>query len=233
MLNASMQPDPWQLELLRSTSDRLLVLTHRQAGKSSATAAVALHTALLQPGSLTLLLSPSERQSGELALKVWELYDAAKRPIKVSKWTALQMHLVNGSRIIALPGEEKTIRGYSGAALLIVDEAARVPDALYCAVRPMLGISKGRLICLSTPFGKRGFFHDEWESKRRWERYRATADECPRLTAEFLEEEKDSMGIRWYRQEYCCSFEDCIGAVFSHDDVMAAFTQSVQPLFLD
>jgi hypothetical protein len=225
MIDAGMTPDPWQLRLLCSSNDRLLVLTHRQAGKSWSTAAVALHTALLQPKSLTLLLSPSERQSGELALKVWDLFEAVGRPLKVTKWTALQLHLENGSRIIALPGEEKTIRGYSGAALLVVDEAARVPDALYFSVRPMLGVSKGRMIALSTPFGKRGFFYGEWTSQRRWERFLIPADQCPRLSRDFLKEERAAMGERWYRQEYCCSFEECIGAVFTAAD----FSRALDP----
>jgi hypothetical protein len=48
----------------------------------------------------------------------------------------------------ALPGTQKSIRGFSGAALLIVDEAARVDDALYYAVKPMLAVSGGSLLML-------------------------------------------------------------------------------------
>lgn len=231
MTQAGLTPDPWQQMLLRSTSDRMLLLTHRQAGKSQTAAALALQTALLQPKSLVLLLSPSERQSGELALKVFELFDAAGRPVKVTKWTALQLHLANGSRIVALPESERTIRGFSGAALLIVDEAARVADGLYYSVRPMLGISKGRLLCMSTAFGKRGFFYEEWASRRTWQRFKAMANRCPRLSAEFLAEERQAMGERWYGQEYCCSFEDAIGAVFSDRDINAALSdKTVLPL---
>ena len=57
----------------------------------------------------------------------------------------------------ALLGTEKTIRGFSGAVLLIVDEAARVDDALYYALKPMLAVSGGSLLMLSTPYGLRGF----------------------------------------------------------------------------
>src|SRR5215467_6819249 len=78
---AGMEPDPWQLGLLRSAAARLLVLCTRQAGKSETAAALALHTALLQPEALVLLLSPSERQSGELVAKVFRLYDAAGQPV--------------------------------------------------------------------------------------------------------------------------------------------------------
>jgi hypothetical protein len=232
MTAAGMIPDPWQRDLLRSPAARLLVLCSRQSGKSETAAALALHTALLQPGALVLLLSPSERQSGELAMKVFALYDAAGRPVAAAKRSALQLHLVNGSRVIALPESEKTVRGYSGAALLVIDEASRVPDALYYSVRPMLAVSKGRLVCLSTPFGKRGFFYEEWAGANRWQRVRITADQCPRISPEFLDEERRSLGERWYRQEYLCSFEDVVGAVFAWEDIQAALSPDVEPLAL-
>lgn len=228
---ASMTPDPWQAQLLRSHCDRQLVLTCRQAGKSQVAAAVALHTALLQPRALVLLLSPSERQSGELALKVFDLFDAAGRPVAPTKHTALQLHLANGSRVIALPESERTVRGFSGAQLLVVDEAARVPDALYFSVRPMLGVSKGRMIALSTPFARRGWFFEEFTGRRRWERIRITADRCPRLSPGFLAEERQAMGERWYRQEYECSFEDVVDAVFAAEDIEAAMRGDILPLF--
>ena len=46
--------------------------------------------------------------------------------------------LPNGSRIVGLPGREATVRGFSGVSLVVVDEASRVPDAVYGAVTPML-----------------------------------------------------------------------------------------------
>jgi hypothetical protein len=185
---------------------------------------------MLTPRSLILLLSPSERQSGELAAKVFSFYDAAGQPVPARKRTELQLHLVNGSRIIALPENERTIRGYSGARLLVVDEASRVSDSLYRAVRPMLAVSRGRLLCLSTPFGRRGWFFDEWEGKAAWQRIRITAPQCPRIPADFLAEEERSMGPRWFRQEYFCSFEDAIDAVFMDSDIRAAVSADVQPL---
>jgi hypothetical protein len=40
------------------------------------------------------------------------------------------------------------------------------------------------------------------------------------------------LGDRWYRQEYLCSFEDVIDAVFSYADIQAALRDDVQPLFM-
>jgi hypothetical protein len=228
---ADLQPDPWQAGVLRSQAQRMLLLASRQAGKSSVAAALALQTALLRPRSPVLLLSPSLRQSGELYRKVVDLFGALGRPMGVAAESALRLELANGSRVVSLPGDEKNIRGFSGVALLIIDEAARVDDALYCSVRPMLAVSQGRLVALSTPFGKRGWFHDEWHGESEWERVKITAEGCPRISPTFLAEERRALGERWYRQEYGCSFEDTIDAVFAWADIQAALNNDLQPLF--
>src|SRR5205814_433566 len=113
--------------------------------------------------------------------KILELYAALGSPIPIAAQSALRLELANGSRVVSLPGTEGTVRGFSGVALLIIDEAARVADALYAAVRPMLAVSRGRLVALSTPFGQRGWFYDAWHSNEEWERVRVTAPECPRI----------------------------------------------------
>jgi hypothetical protein len=232
LVDAGLTPDPWQTEFLRSDAARMLLLCHRQAGKSTVAAAKALGAALFEPRALVLLLSPTLRQSGELFRdKVLPLWRALGSPLHLRKPTQLELALSNGSRIVSLPENEEGIRGFSGVRLLIIDEASRVSDNLYRAVRPMLATSRGRLICLSTPFGKRGFFYDAWVGNARWERVRITADQCPRITPEFLTEERLALGERWYRQEYGCSFEDAVDVVFSQADIDAALTDEVLPLW--
>src|SRR4029077_16036981 len=113
------------------------------------------------------------------------------------------------------PCQADTIRGYSRVHMLVIDEAARVPDDLYRSVRPMLAVSGGRLICLSTPFGKRGFFYDAWsEGGDDWKRIEVPADKIPRIKPECLQEERRAYGPSYYRQEYCCSFEALEGLVY-------------------
>src|SRR5436190_1727587 len=87
----------------------------------------------------------------------------APRAPPAGRETQLRLELANGSRVVCLPGREGTIRSFGGVALLVLDEAARIPDALYRSVRPMLAVSGGRLVALSTPFGRRGWFWQEWE----------------------------------------------------------------------
>jgi len=181
-------PDPWQQQILLGTDRQILLNCSRQSGKSTTVAALALHTALCRPGSLILLLSPSLRQSLELFRKVIECYAAIGRPIDTLAFNQTRLELATHSRIVCLPGKEETVRSFSGVDLLVIDEAARVPEDLYRAVRPMLAVSRGRLICLSTPFGKRGFFHEEWEhGGAGWQRIRITWKDCPRIRPDFIE----------------------------------------------
>jgi hypothetical protein len=232
LTRAGLRPDPWQRQVLATPAIQILLLCSRQAGKSLTAAALALVQAFLCPGSLILLLSPSLRQSGELFRdKVLRLYRPWADEFPASRETALTLELANSSRIVSLPGDEETIRGFSGVRLLVIDEAARVPDSLYAAVRPMLAVSGGRLIALSTPFGKRGWFYTAWLSRESWHRVEITADKCPRITPEFLAQEKHAIGERWFRQEYFCSFEDMIGAVFRSEDIARAFQTDITPLF--
>lgn len=226
-----MEHDRWQKRLLRSEAPRVLLNCCRQSGKSTTSAVLALHQALYVPGSLSLVLAPSERQSKELFTKISGFYKSLGHAVPSDSNRKLGMEIANGSRIEALPGSEKTIRGFSGVSLLLVDEAARVDDGLYHAVRPMLAVSGGRLVLMSTPFGKRGVFFEEWTNGASWDRYEAPATECPRISTEFLEEERRSLGPWWFAQEYECRFMETNDQVFSHDVVDEAITTEVAPLF--
>ncbi len=212
---AGKEADPWQRQLLLSHDRQTLLNCSRQSGKSTTVSAMALHTALFMTGSLTLLLSPSQRQSIELFRKVMGLYSALGRPVKLTSDSQTKAEFANGSRIVCLPGREDTVRSFSAVALLVIDEAARVPDDLYRSVRPMLAVSEnGRLVCLSTPFGQRGFFWKEWTEGQDWKKVEITWRDCPRITEEFIAGERASMGESWVKQEFECSFEALEGLVY-------------------
>ena len=231
MTAAGLTPDAWQKTATCSRSSRALWLCSRQSGKSTTAAALALREALVRPGALVLLLSRAGRQSAELFRKVKVLYAALGRPVP-ARATALELEFVNGARVVSLPGTADTVRCFSGVALLIVDEAARVPDDLYYAVRPMLAVSRGRLLCLSSAWAKQGWFYDAWEAGEGWERVKVTAPECPRISPEFLEEERQALGPRWFAMEYLCEFGDAVDAVFRSEDIERMFgNEDVKPLF--
>jgi hypothetical protein len=226
------EPDPWQAKVLASTSRKIILCCSRQSGKSTVTGIDALHTACFQAGALCLLLSPSQRQSGELHRTVKHLHNACTLPIpEIVSESALRLELANGARIIALPGEEANIRGYSGVTLAAVDEAARVPDSMIAAIRPMLAVSNGRLTALSTPFGKRGWFWEQWAKGEGWERTMVKAADCPRISPEFLEDERRELGEFVFANEYLCEFQDAETSVFATDLILAALAGGDDPLW--
>jgi len=107
-----------------------------------------------------------------------------------------------------------------------------VPDDLYATARPYLAVSDGRLVALSTPHGARGWWWDAWANGgNRWERVQITAEQCPRIGATFLEEERAALGDWLYRQEYLGEFVSTVDSVFSTEYVDAAMSGDVRPLF--
>lgn len=230
MADAGMEPDPWQAALLRSSDKRHLLLCSRQSGKSTTCAALALHQAIYDPG-LILLIAPAQRQSQELFRKVLDVYRNLDSVPGLVNESALRLELENGSRIIALPGTESTIRGYSGPKTVIVDEASRVEDELFGAVRPMLATTQGRFIALTTPYGKRGWFYEAWSEGKGWNRTKITAHDCPRISDDWLEDERALVGEWQFQQEYLCEFVDTDEQFFSSALIEAALDPEVKPLW--
>jgi hypothetical protein len=214
MRNLGLEPDPWQVEVLEAGHPRLLLNCCRQAGKSTVVAILGMVEAIFVPGTKVLLVSRSQRQSSEMFRTLVDFFRRLDSPM-LRRLTAEQMELDNGSRIVCLPCKEETIRGYAHVSLLVIDEAARVPDDVYRTVRPMLAVSGGRLICLSTPYGKRSFFYEAWaKGGEDWARIKVAAHGIPRIQEGFLQQEKRALGESWYRQEYECSFEALEGVVY-------------------
>ena len=212
-------PDEWAQKVMMSPARYVIENISRQAGKSTCSAAMAVHQAVFFPGSLILVVSPTLRQSGELQRKCMKFYNIVDPKHEgLAEDTKLSVLLTNGSRIVALPGQEDNLRGYSAPDLIIEDESSRVKDDLYTAVRPMLATNQGRLILLSTPNGKTGHFHKIWtEGGPEWLKIKVTADQIPRISPEFLANERLNMTESQFLQEYFGEFQEAEGAVFSSD----------------
>lgn len=230
-LDCALQPDKWQAAVLRSEAKRSLLLCSRQSGKTTVTGLKGLHKALYKPRSTTLILSPSQRQSVEMQRSVMNYCSRLRGIPGLRQESAMKSEFDNGSRIIALPGTGDTVRGYAAVDLVILDEAARIEDELLAAVRPMLATTNGELVALTTPKGKRGFFYEAWIGDGNWERVKITADQCPRITKEFLAQELKDHGPQIYAEEYLCEFLENDEAMFSDAIIQAAFTDEEEPLW--
>lgn len=227
-------PDPWQADLLSSCAPRALLLCSRQSGKTTTTALIALHCAVYEPGALVVVVSPSQRQSAEMLRTIKILHRNLTGVPDLANESVLKIELANGSRILAMPGSEATVRGFAGVSIVIIDEAARVDDDLLAAVYPMLATrADGRLIALTTPAGKRGWFYEAWHNGGvMWKRVRVAAKDCPRISQEFLDEQMKLLGPTRFSEEYELAFVDPEESAFPTTIIDRAFTTEVLPLWM-
>ena len=223
-------PDSHQMALLGTESRRVILNCCRQWGKSTMTAAKAVHRSLFQPGALTVCISPSGRQSMEFVRKVRALARRAGQKVTGDGENRASVVFANGSRVVGLPSKDDTTRGFSKASLLIVDEASRVKDDHFVGMLPMISTGGGDLWLLSTPNGRTGFFWRTWDKAQGWFRMKATAEECPRTSKEVLEEHRMMFTDRQFRQEYLCEFLDSDDALFNMDQVDRLFNDAFTDL---
>jgi hypothetical protein len=229
-MSVGIVPDEWQVEVLASDHPRKILCCGRQTGKSTVGAVLAVHKALTRPGATVLVVAPGERQAKLLFSKAVSLYRQAGYPLPAHSERRTGLELSNGSIIEALPAVERTTRGYS-VDLLVVDEAAAVPDMDYHGILPALIATQGEQVLLSTPRGKRGFFHEIWRGPPSggaaadggdWQRVMVRSDEVGRIREEDLEVFRRSMPEAFYRQEFECAWLDTEGGLFAYEDIETA-----------
>ena len=189
-------PTAWQQAFLRSPRGAsILVLTARQVGKTTTAAWAIAHAMLFMPGSLSVIACPAQRQSAEAVRRVREALVKAGAEFKNDNVYGLELD--NGSRVLALPSSDDSIRGLTVDGWIVADEAARVTDDLIAALRPMRARRpQARLAMLSTAWSRTDPFWTAWASDDpTWIRLKATADTDPTLfPAEFLEQERRALG---------------------------------------
>ncbi len=218
--------DDWQKDFLQIEARQTLLLASRQIGKSFVTSVLASHQAVYYPNSLSVIISPSLRQSLELHSKIKNVLEVCD--VGISRQTELTTVLSNGAKILALPSGQNTIRGFS-PHLLILEEAAHLADETYFAVKPMLLQTRGRLVCLSSAWFRQGFFFENYNSDNDlWEKMKVTALDVPRIDEDWLENEKRSLPEWIYESQYLCNFFDSEKRIFSFDDIQNALDDSIK-----
>ena len=205
-------PEPAQERVLTNAhfSQRIALNCNRQWGKSTIAAILIAHRLYTQSGSLVLIVAPAGRQAGETFLKVKDFLSQLDLDLKSDRVNPNSLVLPNGSRLVSLPAVDGTARGFSAVSLILFEEAARIKDRIYFAFRPMLAVSQGDIILISTPAGRRGFFYREFAGQdaaaHKWFRHTGPVTECqPRISQAFIDEEQPK-GHGYFRQEWLCEF---------------------------
>jgi len=202
--------DPWQKDVLDAQGN-VVLRSGRQVGKSTVIAIKAASYAARHKKKSVLIIASVERQAQLLFEKVMSfLIDNHKHLIKKGKDkpTKHKVQLTNGTVVRCLPTglSGYGIRGYT-VDLLIADEAAFIPEEVWTAVTPMLAVTKGKIILLSTPFGKGGYFYDCFNNPS-FSKFHVSSEDCPRKDQVFLDQEKRRMTNLQYSQEYLGEFVD-------------------------
>ena len=213
------QPDAIQKSVLDHEAHRLILCCARQWGKTTVVAIKALHTAIFHPGTEIVVISNSLKQAELLLSKVCQSAAVLGFPRKRVSGYANSLHLPNGSKIFAVAGTEKSSRGYT-AHIVVVDEAALVPDDVVGSASPTLLRTNGKLWLLSTPHGQTGLFYNVWHDPELmdWFKVRATIEDSPYASPAFIAEQKRLFPFN-IRQDLYCEFTAKKGCLLTRERV--------------
>jgi hypothetical protein len=197
-------PAPWQESFLRAPLGvAILALTARQVGKTTVASWGIAHSMIFSANSLSVIACPAQRQSAEAVRRVREALLKAGQ--KLTSDNVYGLELGNGSRVLALPGSDDSIRGLTVDGWIVADEAARLPEDLIAALRPLRARRpQARLAMLSTAWSRSDPFWTAWASDDpSFIRLKATADSSSELFAPgFLEQERRALGEHAFNREY-------------------------------
>ncbi len=215
--------DEWQLSYMKAAprQDRIAIAASRQSGKSTATALFVGYCLIFYPGIQVLVASKSLRQASAYIDKVREAVLAVIPRKSMPQLNRLSMELPNGSTIISIPTAQPDAgRGFS-PQLMVLDEAAFAPEALFTAMNPSIAATHGAMHMISSPNGRQGRFFEafEGESVDVYWSLRVTWHDCPRMTQEQMDRERKAMGDFAFRQEFLSEFLTPLGAFFNADAI--------------
>jgi terminase large subunit-like protein len=197
------EPAPWQAEfLLAPRGASIIALTARQVGKTTTAGWAIAHYMLFTPGGLSVIACPAQRQSAEAVRRVREVLARVGAELKVNNVFGLE--LKNGSRVLALPSSDDSIRGLTVDGWIIADEAARLDNDLISALRPMRARRpQARFAMLSTAWSRTDPFWTAWsDDDPSWLRLKATADVPGMFAPAYLEQERRQLGEHNFNREY-------------------------------
>jgi hypothetical protein len=238
--------DSWQKEFLETKGDKILCCG-RQIGKSEVCSADAAEFAAKNPKTKPIvMIAPTERQAYGLFSKTLA-YLADHYPRLLAKGkdrpTKERIKLTTGVEIYCLPvGKDGLGIRFLTIGRLYVDEASRVPEAVWSAIEPALLTTGGDEILLSTPFGAQGMFYDIFKNKDNaftsftrfsYSSEQVIADrpisptwtELQRTKAlQKLDQAKKRMSKREYAQEFLGQFIEDLHRWFSDELINSACT---------
>jgi phage FluMu gp28-like protein len=216
---------PYQLRWIGDKSPLKIWLASRQVGKSFAISLEAVKEALGQKCS-NLILSSSERQSTEVMRKVYthlRYFDVRSAGVLAAeRETREEVELPIGSRILSLPSNPDTVRGFSGNVFL--DEFAfhRDTESIWRAMYPTVTRGYGIRIT-STPNGKQNMFYRLWAGDAHFSRHKVNIHDAGRegMNVDIAMLREGIADPEAWAQEYECEFLDEATAFLTYEMIAA------------
>jgi phage FluMu gp28-like protein len=220
---------PYQEQMVRSTSRFTWICWARQTGKSFALSLRRVVQGIARRRT-QLFLSAGLRQTHELMHKVRQHCQAMgieAGPVESARTDGLrasgtQIHLANGVRLIGLPANPDTVRGFTGDVAL--DEFAMHVDdrAIWAAIFPTILRGGGQLDVASTPKGRDNLFY-HLRSNESFARSTVTLPEAIEQGLVLdIDAVRAAMGDdELFRQEFLCEFLDESEAFLPHRVIAA------------
>ncbi|MHB1457476.1 MAG: terminase large subunit domain-containing protein [Armatimonadota bacterium] len=223
-------PHPTQREWLLDDHPVKVAACGRRWGKTEAAAVDIAVSAIVEQGSTQIIVAPTYDQSRLISGTV-------ERLLMSNPMTRKRAHIVKtpypdirimGSRIMARTADDdgRNLRGFS-ADRVIVDEAAYARDQVVEEViGPMLADRNGRLVMISTPYGKNHFYRAFTRgiegTDPRCRAFRFPSWTNPHINREYVEYQRSVLTPRQFKVEYEAEFADDEVSVFPWADIQAA-----------
>lgn len=245
--------DVWQERVFRHKGN-VVLRTGRQVGKSTVVSIKCHQLALDYPGTTTLVLAASQRQSSLLFERIRVMFDEdntanikektknkefknlkekrdaeRENSIYVTEPTQTKIELKNGSIVYCVPTGKTGayIRGFT-VDFLIADEAARIPEEVWVAIVPMMATSKN----------ERG---TGWQillstplgkhgyfyaacKDKDFLQIHVSSEKCKRIKKSFLTKERKRLTKLQYAQEYLAEFIEAYSQFFGSDLIKSCET---------
>lgn len=206
-------------DLIHNEDTRYLVVRFsRQCGKSVC-AEVLLIEYLLKSGSFNAYISPTFAQGQKVYKEIVKILQPTGL-LKSANASLMQIESIYGGVIQFFSVQSyNAIRGNTIKGLLVIDEAAFIPDTLSDGsdawsnvIYPIVkaNIKRNKILIISTPKGKRGMF---WKSYNNalsklngWYEVCATIYDDELISREDIEELKNSMSPMAFKEEFMVEF---------------------------
>lgn len=222
-------PDPIQAQVLDPDASQTLLCCSRGWGKTETIAVLAAWHLATRPDTVCLVVSETAEKAAELVLRTLRKLEAAGLPMRPDPLRKNGFQTPEGARILPVPSRDGAVRGYP-ATLIVVDEAAKVPDKVWTALNGTRASTSHRCTVwiMSTPGPRRGFFYELWTSNHPgWRKIHVPATLCPRIRPDFLDQMRQTLSPDDFDREFLAIYgshqsggfwsEEQLNAVTRHD----------------